>query len=133
MRRSTLVWMVLACAGALVSANTALAGATARADVSIFSSLGFASGSIGSVHNSSDATQSIGCHAFADSVGGFSGECSATDLSGNTVHCTMVNNPAILDAILALGSDSFLTFGWNRGPDCTFVQFETSSWYEAKR
>lgn len=133
MKRYRRRWLTLPCLGAILfSAHAGFAGIVIPDEVVVLTDFHLASGGMGGAYNAPDSTQAVGCFATANAFDGFFGECFATDRNGNTAHCD-TRVPEIVEAILSLRDDSYLTFGWNNGPDCTFVQVENASTHEFKR
>ncbi|WP_224370650.1 hypothetical protein [Hyalangium versicolor] len=116
----------------------AWAGSKSRTNVSIvFSgSGGSAQGLMGTARSSTDTYQFLGCAA---SVGGTPGTgtssawmtCSARNSSNVTVSCTS-GNPAFIEALHSLNSDSYISFSWDGAGTCTALTVGTYSQYETK-
>src|SRR5262249_39115124 len=87
-----------------------------------------ASGALGSVRNSADATQYIGCWSYNDGWAG----CRAGDSNGNGFSCYSTD-PATVALIRSLTNDSYLSLNVDRNSGlCSFVMVWTDSALERK-
>ena len=89
-------------------------------------------GALGSVRNSVDSTQSIGCalSAWATTV---SGSCEARNETGTTAACYFSNNPNLEKALMSLTPDSWIFFTWSTDGRCEYIQSYTESMLEPKK
>jgi hypothetical protein len=93
---------------------------------------GEAFGALGSARNSSDTNQYIGCDVAAFSGSGSSVHCFARDASGNGAGCSS-SDPALVQSVSSLNSDSFLHFAFSPSATCTSIRVYTYSAQEPKR
>lgn len=111
-------------AGALLAfgaATTAFAGAHQMQPVVVDAVGMFAYGDLSYSHNTPNVIEYIGCNS-----NGANAVCIARNAAGLTRSCTTAN-PAHLDVIHSLGTDSNLTFRWNAAGACTNVTVLNSS------
>ncbi len=93
---------------------------------------GGAYGSIGSARNSNDGDQMIGCSLWA-----YKGEitrviCSAIDRNRNYVSCSS-SDWRLIQAVTAMTSNSYISFGWKNYSDCWRIQIGNTSTSEVAR
>jgi hypothetical protein len=81
----------------------------------------YATGDIGFVYNSWFSNDYIGCEANAAS-----GDCYATDVSGQYKTCT-TTDPAMLTVIRSIKGDSNVFFSWNPDGTCRDIRVQTDS------
>jgi hypothetical protein len=81
----------------------------------------FADGDVGFVHNTSDATQYIGCE-----VGPGWAYCYATRSDG-TYHACSTSDPDLITAATAVNSTTYLTFYWDSNGACTSIEADNGS------
>ncbi|RKG83187.1 hypothetical protein D7W79_00665 [Corallococcus exercitus] len=86
------------------------------------------SGSMGSVRNSSDTTQSLYC---SSSSAGY-GSCIATNASGVSVSC-LTTNANLLAVIRSVNSDSYVQVTYDSTGNCTSILVGTGSNHEPKQ
>lgn len=118
--------MIAAAAVGLLASTTALAGMLQELPVVIDDAALSASGSLGSVHNSSDRTQYIGCN-----LGRFGGHCYAQNTAGVTRSC-VTQDPDVMNTIASLNGDSHLIFYWDQSGTCTAVYVSIESFSAPK-
>lgn len=106
-------------AGAL--ATTAIAGFKTGQQVVIADASKMANGELGTVRNSADTVQYIGC-----TVQGDAGSCTARNSAGLTRSCSTTETKW-LNTMRALDGDSYLTFKWDANGKCTYVSVQNSS------
>jgi hypothetical protein len=112
--------------------TTAWAGRKVSAWVSIDNNSRRASGNLGTVRNSADSLQYIGCLFHQYTSGYNSVYCYAQDSSGHYAGCTTTST-AMNQAVSGIGSDTALSFGWDTYGNCTDVQIENGSYMEPKQ
>ena len=114
--------LAAAAAAALLStAMIASAGSRLVYQVGINDASRFAVGTMTDARGSSDNVQAIGCYHNA----GFA-SCYATNSAGLGRSCT-TTNPALIDVIRSIGSESYLYFQWNTDGTCNYVFVENGS------
>lgn len=114
--------------------TAAWAGAKGGANVAITFSgdNGTASGTMGTVRNSSDTLQYIGCAVYAyDSEAQALVYCSARNTSNVTVSCTSTAHE-LVSLAHAMTSDAHVSFSWNGSGACTALTIRTDSRYPPK-
>jgi hypothetical protein len=102
-----------------VLSGTAYAGLKSNSPVFIDTGLRIANGSLGSVRNTADAVQHIGCYtnAFAASVTTF---CQARNAAGTSISCS-TTSANLVNVVHGLTGDSHLWFSWNAAGTCTEI------------
>jgi hypothetical protein len=125
MKKSILSVLTLAAIG-----GAAHAGWTHQHPVEIQDT--YANGQSGAARNSADDKQWIGCQLFSFGAGSLVGVCGAADEKGNVASCYFQNVPELTAVVQAIGTDSWIGFGWNDVGECTTVLSDTSSYNEPK-
>lgn len=85
-------------------------------------------GSLGTVHDSGDSREWIGCQIFTNN----SATCFATNAAGQSRQCTTTFAPFIA-AIATMNSDSMLIFDWNDNGTCDEITVIVESARSPKR
>ncbi len=117
---------------ALVAASApASAGRKISSWVTIDTTNRYAQGNAGTVRNSADATQYIGCYARWYSTSSPIIWCYATDSSGRYASCYSQSS-ALIPVVAAAGTDAGFQFYWDANGACTNVQVENASYTEPK-
>jgi hypothetical protein len=106
----------------LKTANPVLIDATART----------AQGAIGTVRNTGDAVQYLGCEVTAFGDGGWITSCYARNAAGTTVSCVNLTEPQLRDSARALNGDSWLLFQWDDAGQCTQIFSRNDSRFRPK-
>ncbi|MBD2255592.1 hypothetical protein [Nostoc parmelioides] len=88
-----------------------------------------ASGALGTVRNSSNNVDYIGCGVF-NSGNSVLIKCTARN-SATLVTC-LGSGPALLPVVQSLNSDSYLSFSWDELGQCTSISVSNFSSYEPK-
>lgn len=136
MSPSTRTAIVATTAAALVVAaiatQRASAGYQADWSVTIDYTARYADGALGSVRNSANTVEALGC-VVSHTVGSNTTlQCNATDRKGNTAMCITID-PALIQVALALDGDSTLSFHWNDTGHCTRIAVADGSFMAPKR
>lgn len=92
-----------------------------------------ASGTLGSVRNSSDSVQYIGCSMYTYDTGStINVVCVAKDESGTLASCsTSASN--FVEVATTLGSESHVLFSWDTSGECTYLFVSDYSYLEPKQ
>lgn len=90
----------------------------------------FALGSLGTVRNSRDKVQGIGC-AFRGG-GGSAGSCWARDAAGVYGTCHFFDSPDMTAALTMVNGDSHIRFEWNDAGYCISISVYNDSTLEPK-
>ncbi len=127
---------VVGVAVALSLAGTAAwAGAKTVVPVTISPSASttWVSGTIGSARNSANTNETIGCalYAYSNVSAPSSIQCYARNAAGTYISCTSTA-PALVNAMSAITSDSYITFVVDTSGSCTHVYINNSSYFEPK-
>ena len=119
---------------ALVAAPTgvALAGFKYTLTVGISDTSKTAYGVTGSVRNSSDVNQSIGCTVSTFAGAAPSATCSAVNSANTSRSCTTYD-AQIVDVAKSITGDSYIRFYWNTSGECTQLTVAHYSHYEPKK
>ena len=107
------------------------AGQTESADVLVDLEFRSAQGDLATARFSDNDAALIGCgtRTFSQGADDFLfGFCQATDAEGVNFTC-VTENPVLVDAIQAISSYAFITFGWDEAGNCTRVGSSTQSLY----
>lgn len=91
-----------------------------------------AGGAIGTVRNTADAVQYLGCDVTAFNDGGWITSCYARNAAGTLASCFDLVSPQLRDSARALNGDSFLFFMWDASGQCTQIFSRNDSRFRAK-
>jgi hypothetical protein len=92
---------------------------------------GNAAGAMGSVRNSSDSEQYIGCTVYAYPGGPATVNCFARSRDPNYGFCTSTD-VALVQTAASITSDSVIHFGWDAQGKCSVLEIDTGSLYAPK-
>jgi hypothetical protein len=109
----------------LFNLQSAYAGATDPEHVYVLSY--YASGTVGSVRNSADTTQQIGCQTMTQ-YGSVSVQCTARDASGNWNIC-FSSDPVYFPLVQSIGPSSYIHWHVDGQANCTELTVDNSSLY----
>lgn len=116
---------------ALVAGTTARAGYKVGYPVQIDTVNRSASGTLGTVRDTTDTAQYIGCNIHASSTTGATIYCTAADAQGVSAACSS-SAQSLLQVLTTLQSDSHLAFKWDASGACTYISVDTSSAFTPK-
>lgn len=116
--------------GVLLAAGIGHAGRKLTIPVSINTTAGTASGSLGSARNSVDSTQYIGCYATLTTTTSHAG-CVAVNAAGTYRSC-YTYDAAFIEAIRTLTPDAHIEFAWDPAASsfCTTIFVRSMSYQE---
>ena len=116
------------------SLGTAQAGYKDSLSVVIDKTNKTAQGYIGTVRNSADNVQLLGCSITVNPSTSFpfTVSCVATDTGGQTVGC-YTHNDDLAHMVAGLNGDSHLQFWWDSSGSCTQIMISTYSNHEPKQ
>jgi len=109
-------------------APVAQAGNKTYINVVVSTAGGYAYGSIGTVRNSGDTTQTLYCSFYGS---GSSAYCFARDSAGTGASCSTTDS-TLIQSLRGLNSDSYLRFHFDGSGNCTQFYIVTGSMYEPK-
>jgi hypothetical protein len=115
----------------LLLGGIAWGGAKLTYNVSISTSSQTASGAIGTVRNSADTSQYIGCYTGTNTSGSW-GYCAAHN-TGTTYASCQTTNGAMINTMRSLTDGSYVWFAWDDSGECTQIQAHHYSFYEPKQ
>jgi hypothetical protein len=126
---------ILLAVGLLCVASRANAGArdVTFDNVIVFAGpSGTAIGAMGGARNRPDSNQEIGCSLYWQGTGvGLQASCFAKDASGNVGYCSSTD-PAMMQMLATINSDSLLEFSWDVQGRCFKVVVTNGSQYAPK-
>jgi hypothetical protein len=127
MNKKIVMTSVLALAGATLGATTQVeAGSKWTYAVQVNTGGQYALGALGTVRNTSDTTQMIGCWVYAYGDGSPSmAFCGATTSTGVSASCS-TSNPEMVAMAAALDGDALLRFDWDGGLCTGFIVQKSS-------
>ena len=128
MKHAFLIASVLALAA--VGAHEATAGSKLYYNVQVNHTSRYAVGAPGTVRNSPDTTQYIGCYAYYWPGVAPSLTCYAQPVSGTAALCS-TSDPNMLSAFASMPSDGLLRFEWEGGA-CSEFLIQNGSQYQPK-
>jgi hypothetical protein len=88
-------------------------------------------GALGSVRNSADTTQLVGCWISASNTGSLTGYCYARNASGVSGNCT-TSSPELISQIRTISGDTYIRFYWDTAGTCTSIFVSNFSSFEPK-
>ena len=109
----------------------ATAGEKLKAEVNVNTYYQFAEGSMGSVRNSRDSIQYIGCYSAANRDG-FLGFCKARDASGVIRACS-TNQEHLVRQMTAVTDSAYIYFAWGEFGECAWIEVGNHSWWEPRK
>jgi hypothetical protein len=118
-------WVLVAALPLTLVTLWAHAGEKRANDVTIVIASRYAWGAMGTVRNSGDSAQSIGCGIDAKAAGGSDVVCVAHNKTGVYASCSSTSQ-TLINAVSALNGDSCLVFYWDAAGNCT--EIDTGSW-----
>ena len=128
MIKKTNLRRLIAVAALALGVTPALAGYKTTVPVYIDSAARTALGSLGTVRNSADSNQWIGCSVSSGGTGSPWARCYATNAAGQSVSCTAFD----AELVVAAGSirpTSYVKFVWDTYGECTQIRVENWSAY----
>ena len=123
--------MIIVVAVSILGASLAFAGYQTGQIVNINTTFNWALGSMGTVYNSADSIQYIGCNIQSYSGSNAYTACYARDQWDTTVSCLSTESELVKVAT-SLNSESYVRFTWDADGNCTFLQTSTNSYWTPK-
>lgn len=123
-------WSAAVLAAAVLAGPVALAGERIVTPVTVNTTARWATGAIGSVRNTFDNVQFMGCSVYATTAA-ISVTCGARDASGTQVGCS-TTTPNLVQAAMSIQTDDYLRFEWDSSGQCTAITLHKYSFYEPK-
>jgi hypothetical protein len=118
----------------LALSGSAVAGEKTKHEVDINTTISYANGSMGSVRNSRDSNQFIGCYISIYNSGGTSmGACFARNAAGQTAGCSFFYKPEFESILTGMSDSSLIHFNWDESNRCSRITVQNFSQYEPRK